>query len=189
MVKNLPADAEDVRDAGSIPGSGRSPGGGSSNPLQDSPGCLENPHGQRSLVGCSPWGRKWQPTLVFLPGESPWTEEPGGLQSMESRRVGRDWAPNTFTSWSFCFRSQWEPTFQVCLCSCVCFWLWPVSSASKLATGGDISVFLSRFKGMVVGTWVIRVTWTESSFFVFWFQVTPRFHMWTSLHSVDLIIP
>ena len=33
---------------GSIPGSGRSPGGGRVNPLQDS--CLENPHGQRSLV-------------------------------------------------------------------------------------------------------------------------------------------
>ena len=29
---------------------------GSGNPLQDS--CLENPHGQGSLVGCSPWGRK-----------------------------------------------------------------------------------------------------------------------------------
>ena len=27
-----------------------------------------------------PWGRKWQPTPVFLPGESPWTEEPGRLQ-------------------------------------------------------------------------------------------------------------
>ena len=41
MVKNLPANAEDVRDAGSIPGSGRSPGGGHGNPLQYS--CLENP--------------------------------------------------------------------------------------------------------------------------------------------------
>ena len=30
-----------------------------------------------------PWRRAWQPTPVFLPGESPWTEEPGGLQSME----------------------------------------------------------------------------------------------------------
>ena len=40
----------------SIPGSGRSPGGGNSNPLQYS--CLENPHGQRSLVGYSPWGPK-----------------------------------------------------------------------------------------------------------------------------------
>ena len=41
---------------GSIPGLGRSPGGGHGNPLQYS--CLENPRGQRSLVGCSPWGHK-----------------------------------------------------------------------------------------------------------------------------------
>ena len=51
--KNPPAHAGDV---GSIPGSGRSPGGENGNPLQYS--CLENPHGQRSLVGYSPWGRK-----------------------------------------------------------------------------------------------------------------------------------
>ena len=41
VVKNLPANAGDTRDAGSIPGSGRSPGGGYGNPLQCS--CLENP--------------------------------------------------------------------------------------------------------------------------------------------------
>ena len=41
-------------------------------------------------VGKIPWKRKWQPTLIFLPGESPGTEEPGGLQSMRSRRVGHD---------------------------------------------------------------------------------------------------
>ena len=41
MVKNLPATAEELRDAGSIPGVGRSPGGGNGNPLQYS--CLENP--------------------------------------------------------------------------------------------------------------------------------------------------
>ena len=34
MVKNLPANAGDIRDEGSIPGSGRSPGGGLDNPLQ-----------------------------------------------------------------------------------------------------------------------------------------------------------
>ena len=50
-------------DPGSIPGSGRSPG-----------------------------GRAWQPTPVFLPGEFPRTEEPGGLQSMRLQRVGHDWA-------------------------------------------------------------------------------------------------
>ena len=41
MVKNLPANAGDARDAGSIPGSGRSPGEGNGNPLQYS--CLGNP--------------------------------------------------------------------------------------------------------------------------------------------------
>ena len=41
VVKNLPANAGDVRDWGSIPGSGRPPGGGHGNPLQYS--CLENP--------------------------------------------------------------------------------------------------------------------------------------------------
>ena len=41
MVKNPPANTEDARDTGSIPGSGRSPGGGNGNLLQDS--CLENP--------------------------------------------------------------------------------------------------------------------------------------------------
>ena len=53
VVKNLPANARGTRDSGSIPGSGRSPGGGSGNPLQYP--CLE----------CS-MGR-----------------EPGGLHSME----------------------------------------------------------------------------------------------------------
>jgi len=48
-----------VGDLGSIPGSGRSPEEGNSNP-------------------------------VLLPGESPWTEEPGGLQSMGLQRVGHD---------------------------------------------------------------------------------------------------
>ena len=48
MVKNLPANAGDE---GSVPGLGRSPEEGRGNPLQYS--CLENPHGQRSLAGCS----------------------------------------------------------------------------------------------------------------------------------------
>ena len=54
VVKNLPANARDIRNAGSTPGSGRFPEGGHGNPLQYS--CLENP--------------------------IPWTEGPGGLQSI-----------------------------------------------------------------------------------------------------------
>ena len=41
MVKNMPANAGDIKDVGSIPGLGRSPGEVHGNPLQDS--CLENP--------------------------------------------------------------------------------------------------------------------------------------------------
>ena len=61
VINNLPANAGDVRDAGSIPGSGRSSGGGHGNLLQ-----------------CFCW-------------RIPWTEERGGLQSMGSQRVGHDW--------------------------------------------------------------------------------------------------
>ena len=44
MVKNPPANSGDARDAGSIPGSGRSPAVGNDNPFQYS--CLENPLGR-----------------------------------------------------------------------------------------------------------------------------------------------
>ena len=66
VVKNPPANAGNTGDVVLIPGSGRFPGGGNGNPPQYP--CLENPtdrgdwwavvHGQRSPVGCSPWGCK-----------------------------------------------------------------------------------------------------------------------------------
>ena len=53
VVKDLPANAGDIRDTGLILGSGRSPGGGHGNSFQYS--CLEKEsHGQRSLVGYGP---------------------------------------------------------------------------------------------------------------------------------------
>ena len=51
-------------DMGSVPGSGRSSGEGNGNPLQYP--CLERVHGQRSLVGYSPWGRKESDTTERL---------------------------------------------------------------------------------------------------------------------------
>ena len=60
MVKNLPVSAEYVRDAGSAPGSGRSPGGGN---------------------GTHP---------SILAGRISWTEEPGRLQSRGLQRVGHN---------------------------------------------------------------------------------------------------
>ena len=54
MVKNPPASAGDARDAGLIPGWGRSPEEGNGNPLQYS--CLDRKsHRQKNLVGYSPW--------------------------------------------------------------------------------------------------------------------------------------
>ena len=44
----------------------------------------------RSLIGKTPWRRKWQPTPVLLPRKIPRVEELGGLQSMGSQRVGHD---------------------------------------------------------------------------------------------------
>ena len=53
LVKNPLANAGD---AGSVSGLGRSPEEGNDNPLQYS--CLGNPHEQRSLEACSPWGHQ-----------------------------------------------------------------------------------------------------------------------------------
>ena len=60
VINNLPASVGDIKEAGSIPGSERSPGGG---------------NGYHSS------------TLAW---RIPWTEEPGGLQSMGSQRVGHN---------------------------------------------------------------------------------------------------
>ena len=87
-------------DPSSIAELGRSPRGGIRYPLQYSWASLvaqmvRNPTVMRETwvdpwVGKIPWRRAWQPTPVFLPGESPWTEKPGGLQSMGLQRVTHD---------------------------------------------------------------------------------------------------
>ena len=94
--------ASDAGDPSAVPGSGRSLGKGMGYPLQYSWAsflaqmvknrlqCRKS--GFDPWVGKSPWRRAWQPTPVFLPGESPWTEEPDQLQTMGLKRVGHDWA-------------------------------------------------------------------------------------------------
>ena len=64
MVKNPPANAGDVRDVGWIPGLGKSPGEGKGYPLKYS--YLENPHGQRSLVGYRPQSLKESDTTKAI---------------------------------------------------------------------------------------------------------------------------
>ena len=89
-------------DPNSIPGLGRSPGEGIGYPFQYSwaslvaqtvknpPAMLERDLHWDPRVGKIPQRRAWQPTPVFLPGESPWTEEPGGLPSKGLQRVGHN---------------------------------------------------------------------------------------------------
>ena len=84
-------------DPGLIPGLGNSPGEGIGNPPQYSwaslvAQMLKNLFAMQEnwFIGKIPWRRALQPTPVFLPRESTWTEEPGGLQYMGSPKVGHD---------------------------------------------------------------------------------------------------
>ena len=108
VVKNLPANAGDMRDAGPIPGSGRSPGRGHGNPLEYP--CLENAmdrgawqaavHGvTKSLTRLSDFTftfrfhaleKEMAPHSSVLAWRIPGTGEPGGLLSMGSHRVRHD---------------------------------------------------------------------------------------------------
>ena len=76
-----------VGDLGSIPGLGRPPGEEKGYPLhssglENSMDCIVHEVAKSQIQLSDFLRRKWQPTPVFLPGASPWTEEPGGLQSM-----------------------------------------------------------------------------------------------------------
>ena len=66
-------------DLGLFLGLGRFPGEGNDNPLQYS--CLENPHGQRSLVGYSPWGLKESDTKAAQHTLLLWSRGPGRVGS------------------------------------------------------------------------------------------------------------
>ena len=112
---------------------------GTGSPLQDSwaspvAQTIKNPPAMQEIWVGKIWRRAWQPTPVFLPGESQWTEEPGGLQSMRSQELdtterlstarvqegARVWA---YRSPSLCVRlSCTGPTS--CACSSL-LWLHP----------------------------------------------------------------
>ena len=87
------------RGEGGVPAGGESPRAGGGHQRADS----ELTRGSGPRAGCPPqcwrpgfnpwvakilWRRAWQPSPVILPRESSWTEEPGGLESVESHRVG-----------------------------------------------------------------------------------------------------
>ena len=82
VAKNPPANAGDLRDAGSIPGSGRSPGGGHGNPLQYS--CLENPtdRGTWQVIAHSvAKSQTWPKQLSMYKHRHWWTTHPHTTKS------------------------------------------------------------------------------------------------------------
>ena len=80
-------------DPGSIPGSGSSPGEGIGYSLQYSWPSLAQMVKNLPTIQVT-WVQStvvaWQPTAVFLPGESPWREKPDGLQSTGSQSIGHE---------------------------------------------------------------------------------------------------
>ena len=94
MVKNSPANAGHLRDMGSVPWSGRSPG---EEMAMDSSILAEKSHGQRSLVGCHPWGCEESDTaerlhfhvLLSCTGEG--NGNPLQCSCLENPRDGRAW--------------------------------------------------------------------------------------------------
>ena len=136
VIKNSPANVGDARDVALIPGWGRSPGVGNSNPPVLLPGIS---HGWRSLVGCSQWGREESDTTERLHfyfslsciGER--NGKPLQCSCLENPRDGRAWWAAVYgvaQSWtllkqlssssssqyscleSFMDRGAWEATLQ-----------------------------------------------------------------------------
>ena len=62
----------------------------------------------QSLGGEDPLEKKMATHSSVLAWRIPWTDDPGGLQSMGSQRVGHDWVTNIYMC--------------VCVCVCVCVW-------------------------------------------------------------------
>ena len=56
------------------------------------------------------WEKAMAPHSSTLAWKIPWTEEPGGLQSMGSLRVGHDWATSLSLFTFMCWRRKWQPT-------------------------------------------------------------------------------
>ena len=89
------------------------------------------------------WRRKWQPTPVFLPGESQGMGEPGGLPSMGSHRVGHNWSDLAAAAAVFCCMSV---NIYICVCIYIYTHMW-------IYTHTHIKHLLYPF----IGCWILRL--------------------------------
>ena len=115
-------------------------------PWTEEPGGLQSMGSRRvrhdweisvSLFTFMHWRRKWQPTPVFLPGESQGRGEPAGLLSMGSHRVGHDWsnlAAAAAVCWCGFFNWLFKSLllFLILFIHFVCAWLSPWSAGLSL---------------------------------------------------------
>ena len=139
-------------DLGSIPGSGRSSGGGHGNPRQYS--WLENAHGQRSLAGYSPRGRK-RVGHTERPNNKPQRSE---IPKPPSRTTPPPrWQPQTvlsvgpFVSHGCSFRSyfRFHTEATSCVRLCLTYFTWNgTSRCVHVAAGGIISFFFPTAWGI-----------------------------------------
>ena len=113
-------------------------------------------------VGKSPWRRKWQPTPVFLPGESQgWRSlvEPGRLPSMGSPRVEHNWATSLSFSvyWMFSFWLCWVftavrmPAFSSCG-----MWAWLPLGKWDLSSLPKDWTYVSCIGRQILNHWTTR---------------------------------
>ena len=93
-------------------------------------------------VGTISWMRAWQPTPVFSPRRSPWTEEPGGLQPMGWQRVRHDWemkhstrAINMKNTSRLFYRSGfWSNSFELVMSLLLSIYLFSLFSKGETVT-------------------------------------------------------
>ena len=135
VIKTPPAKAGDIRYIGSIPGLGRSPGGGHGNPLQYS--CLESPNGQRSLMGYGFHGViKSQTPLKWF-----------SMQALTGCRV-ENFKGGLLTCWTGPEEGA-SPERTHCIisggCSCDLSW-WPVSKTHLIISGRWTSASLDKIR-------------------------------------------
>ena len=149
-------------DLGSIPGLGRSSGGGHGNPLQYS--CLENPHGQRSLAGCSPWGREEldtteRPPWAFINiwASKTWPKQAAFIPfGQRNTTFVKNWQAEEVWAWGGKFLRQWWGLLMQLSC------LWILSLVTKmlsilLVQGGCLSHgrLISCFQGTKEDCWLL----------------------------------
>ena len=119
-------------------------------PWTEEPGRLQSMESQRlrhnwatslSLFTFMHWRRKWQPTPVFLSGESQGQGEPGGLPSMGSHRVGHNWRDLAAAAATQCSIINLSPCYishphDLCILLLETYTFWPPSPICTPTTSG-----------------------------------------------------